>query len=643
MYKLLVLLLAAVASLPAPATANHAFMATLMAIDMTEIDGGGGDHHHHEPQYFLRQQSKEGGFLPLWDPNGLLEGYVSNTFVKVVPDYVAEGVPAGMVAVKAISKVLDYGDLGDTANLPINDDNNLSTKGVYAKTRRVVSDMSTLFYILDFCGLGGGAVASVEDFEAQLLDGDASLSDFVDYCSIGQARLSRANSRAVKISLPCNGTSRSTGRPWDATLCSGESLLETAYEADWVAANLLNISHQRYVHHILVYPRGMRTWGRALDGSQCTWAGNAALGMAMGTWSYVWVAGDYWGNRQLYLHEIGHNYRLGHASTFVSADSDDKAHHGDWSSAMGYCCSDRCFNAPNQWQMGWSTAVVTLDGSVLTPGAGVTMKLPAQGETPASFAAITSDWTGATTKSNIFVSYRLTDSRYDVTQPGYIDGLLVHEYDGTVQSFGGESTFRGFISRNVNPGAGGLADPGDPLASWVDDRFGTGLVVTLLQGGDTDAWVWVCRQDGASGGREGDTAGSCHDGVDNDCNGAADEDDPACARFLSNDPFNGDGTGPGANASVPAAPAPPLIPLPHPRPAPRLLPQTGDDDVSGDDVAPAFADAVEMAENTEAQVSGGTVQEQGQQEGTVLQGTGEDPVQAPGTGDEQAQSQGDPY
>jgi hypothetical protein len=56
----------------------------------------------------------------------------------------------------------------------------------------------------------------------------------------------------------------------------------------------------------MVYPAGVSKWGKdKQNGATCTWAGNAAVGMAMGTWSYVWIAGDFYTQRQLYLHEIG--------------------------------------------------------------------------------------------------------------------------------------------------------------------------------------------------------------------------------------------------------------------------------------------------------------------------------------------------
>ncbi len=62
----------------------------------------------------------------------------------------------------------------------------------------------------------------------------------------------------------------------------------------------------------------MSSWGRsATDPLGCSWAGKAVVGMAQGTWSYVWINGDHWAQQQLYLHELGHNYNLGHAGAYM--------------------------------------------------------------------------------------------------------------------------------------------------------------------------------------------------------------------------------------------------------------------------------------------------------------------------------------
>ena len=65
---------------------------------------------------------------------------------------------------------------------------------------------------------------------------------------------------------------------------------------------------------------------------------------------------------QLYLHELSHNYQVGHAAVYEGNPPsgggghsvDERAElvaHGDWSCAMGFCCQTRCLNAPHAWQV----------------------------------------------------------------------------------------------------------------------------------------------------------------------------------------------------------------------------------------------------------------------------------------------------
>jgi hypothetical protein len=60
-----------------------------------------------------------------------------------------------------------------------------------------------------------------------------------------------------------------------------------------------------------------------------------------------------------FAHELGHNLFLDHAST--GADE-----YGDMTSAMGYCCADRCYNAPQMYQLGWTKPVADLNSAKLT-------------------------------------------------------------------------------------------------------------------------------------------------------------------------------------------------------------------------------------------------------------------------------------
>lgn len=53
----------------------------------------------------------------------------------------------------------------------------------------------------------------------------------------------------------------------------------------------------------------------------------------------------------MYMHELGHHFALGHAGQ--SQPDGSFVEYGDFSCAMGYCCSMRCYNTPHSYQIGW--------------------------------------------------------------------------------------------------------------------------------------------------------------------------------------------------------------------------------------------------------------------------------------------------
>lgn len=77
------------------------------------------------------------------------------------------------------------------------------------------------------------------------------------------------------------------------------------------------------------------------------------LTLPQGVFSYAWVSGDHWDRPQGWLHELGHNYYLHHATSLGCGSA-----YCDDSCTMGYCCTPRCFNAPHNWQVraGWAGA-----------------------------------------------------------------------------------------------------------------------------------------------------------------------------------------------------------------------------------------------------------------------------------------------
>eukprot|EP00440_Ansanella_granifera_P006735 gb/GFBE01007299.1/.p1 GENE.gb/GFBE01007299.1/~~gb/GFBE01007299.1/.p1 ORF type:complete len:1082 (+),score=165.65 gb/GFBE01007299.1/:1-3246(+) len=65
--------------------------------------------------------------------------------------------------------------------------------------------------------------------------------------------------------------------------------------------------------------------------------------------SISWYGAGYLPSATLFLHELGHNFKLHHAAgPFTNQE------YADLSSAMGYCCTTRCFNFIHSWQLGFA-------------------------------------------------------------------------------------------------------------------------------------------------------------------------------------------------------------------------------------------------------------------------------------------------
>jgi hypothetical protein len=65
------------------------------------------------------------------------------------------------------------------------------------------------------------------------------------------------------------------------------------------------------------------------------------------------------GSTNAFTHELGHNLFLDH-----SGKGGDE--YTDFTSAMGYCCSRRCYSSPQMYQLGWATPIADLNAGSLT-------------------------------------------------------------------------------------------------------------------------------------------------------------------------------------------------------------------------------------------------------------------------------------
>lgn len=88
---------------------------------------------------------------------------------------------------------------------------------------------------------------------------------------------------------------------------------------------------------------------------ECNWAGMGYVGCLNKAACRIWIHGLYIDYEDTLFHELGHNMGLTHAH--ARTKTNQTIPYGDNTCAMGLCCWSRCYNAPHQEQLGWSSPI----------------------------------------------------------------------------------------------------------------------------------------------------------------------------------------------------------------------------------------------------------------------------------------------
>lgn len=361
-------------------------------------------------------------------------------------------------------------------------------------------------------------------------------------CSNGRATLNAKNSVVADWArLGCTGTGLG-GIRWSFATCDDDfDVAGWADAADSYVLRMYGIDVNDYNHRVYVMPPGMQR--------QCGWVGMGYVGCDGTFECRAWISGEYHASPSAYMHEQGHNLYLQHAGAMDGGSFDEYA---DYSCAMGYCCAQRCYNTPHQWQMGWQ-ALQQVDSGALPAGGTVAVTLPAQHTSPAAGVRLAVG-TWAPGASALYLGYR---------QAAGPDSALPAKYANKVNIY--QTALSGGTDDDTTKWLAAVPVGG----SWASDPK-IGIVVRVLsQAGGSGVSVSVCRRAGA------ETAASCAAGADNDCNGLAGAADGACAAFKGVSPAAKPSPSPSPSPAVPKASpsAKPASPKPAPVPTPGAKPK----------------------------------------------------------------------
>ncbi|KAG2449866.1 hypothetical protein HYH02_005389 [Chlamydomonas schloesseri] len=447
-------------------------------------------------------------------------------------------------------------------------------------------DLRTIVYIMDFsdCKLSGWSAPPAltkEKIAADMLRAanapSNNLANYYGTCSYEKTLFSPDNFMVLgPVPVPCIGGVTPPPRPprpprpppragaatslsrrndtyddwWDLSkfcTASEQQAWERAAEAYAQAevAKDPNSAYGKKLQAILTWKERRRNIYVLPPSVKCSWSGYADVTCTSATCS-AYVRGYSDNAMQVIMHEAMHNYGLEHAGRGTLEYGDATDVMGDFNKAgKGLLCP----NAPNMYRIGWAKPINppgTPPFIIETTGAwgNLTAKnfttnnwlrglvIPAQGTRDDNMIVVnvgaednSPGAKKATSAQSYYFSYRIKNN----TANGYDSGLtgdfnkkvLVHNYNG-IQS---ERVF-GFKSNLLDSGPS-FQRTGNawisPFLALDANGLGGGVRLEVKSTTDTQAVVDICRI--TENGKEQ----SCSDGLDNDCDGRFDDEDPDCA------------------------------------------------------------------------------------------------------------------
>jgi hypothetical protein len=313
------------------------------------------------------------------------------------------------------------------------------------QTRQV--QLKSITFVLNICNRWTVRNGTSDVFKAKTLYAWASpkestLEGFFDSCSIGSVRMTTPGTYVTDpINIPCEA--------FNASTCTEREFVGWAQYAEKYARDALKVNLTNYNHRIFVIPYT----------APCAWLGLADVGCP--DWCRSWIKGGSEGySLQSLFHELGHNLGLRHATGL------DGSEYGDFTGAMGGCCTIRCHNAPQAWSLGWFDPIMTLNDSVAwKPKETLTFHLPAMLTTRRNFVRI---------DNTMFLSYRPAMG-YDSKMPS-AGSVHVHSFNGSRSN----RYFRTQLLAVVPRGK-----------SFVDNR--TQWIMNVTNANGTHASVSLCK------------------------------------------------------------------------------------------------------------------------------------------------------
>eukprot|EP00798_Chlamydomonas_sp_ICE-L_P001878 gene1878-33295_t len=362
-----------------------------------------------------------------------------------------------------------------------------------------VVPISTIVFILR--GAGKAPTITLDSLKSRWLNKDNfagsnsefTMENYFKFCSYGKTMMD-SNNDVVDLrffGIPQTGITPISKSKYEINTCDWPELLAyQEFAADQFTKMGGNLS--KFTRRIVVMPP-----------NRCTFYGGANQG-CFGKYCHVWIRSDSTYRFSTWFHELGHTLSLQHSTTTLA--NGQVIEYGDSSCAMGLTNDRGYFAAPSAARAGWALSIATLTKANLTAGAWKYYNIPSVRRTDTNYVRVFPDWDTPTLG---WVGKQF---------PGYYFSYRTLEnYDKWLQSSfirSGASIYDGF-KPNLIGGAGVTAG-----STYNDTNIG--LVMVFTQANATHGDISLCCYTET-------VETDCFDGLDNDCNGLKDREDPACA------------------------------------------------------------------------------------------------------------------